>query len=386
METPDSLKLTFYSDVGVGNSPTNFCNILPYPLDLSQNLYEIGIEQVQFESIPNAQVNKPPKPKPPPKSAEPKLINGPIGPQTITVWETHREPIKCLYPSRKNLKGFVSAIGEGIMKAVPQLDFKLSVREVSETQIQLTVKLSDNERFLELSRQLAKMLGFSRETWRNGTTTGKVIDLSVYDEQDKPSEAIINLCKIKQTDNVQVPAPNWGYQSFVENLHNAIASETTAYIGIFTHDLSDRVYIDFIVYEVGEGFKLSSQMNALLEFEKDQVVKQNTFVIVPKKNFLPIPPPPIPPPPFDADKFVYILCDLIEPQIVGDRQFPVLATLSRDKNKKSVSERFPSVHFLCARRQVAYLVRIQITDRLGNPLPSTPDSTSSVTLWLRRAM
>src|SRR3954471_9909893 len=82
--------------------------------------------------------------------------------------------------------------------------------------------------------------------------------------------------------------------------------------------------------------KFSPDMNALLEFPADFVFDKNTAFLVHKKNFEPKKPvpPPNPSPVFYPDKFVYVLCDLVETQILGDRQLSALTVLLRETNTR----------------------------------------------------
>jgi hypothetical protein len=130
------------------------------------------------------------------------------------------------------------------------------------------------------------------------------------------------------------------------------------------------------MYTEGETMQLSPTMNELLNLKKNYIFDKSITLTVPKSNFIPSPTPPPPTPIIvDPDKFTYVLCDLIEPQILGGSLIPALAVLPRGTNIVAVREKYNPVSFLTPRRQLVSSVTIRLVDRNLNPLPLSKETS-----------
>ena len=377
----ENFNLTLFSDVDSDkftNTSTSFTNSLPFPLDLSEGRLEVGLAEIKFQSDA--------PPAPPSLTATPVTVKKsvmPIGPQDITVWEQVESIIRCTYPGRHTLSGFIGSINTEIAKE-GKLDLKFQEKVISDSKSQFTVTFKrDIKSWIQITQEFAELIGLKSLRIEEGTTTGEPVDDSIYDKLGKPDSTEFKICHFIQTVVKTAATTGVGFDTFLDVWENAISTLKFASIG-FSHSYSgDFVILEVLMYTEGEKMKLSPIMNELINQARDYIFDHTVVLTFPKSNFIPTPTPPTPKPIFvDPNKFTYVLCDFIEPQIAGSALIPALAVLPRASTKTLVEKTFDPVYYVTPLRQVVSSVTVRIVNR--NLVTLKPDEEiSSCTLRFR---
>lgn len=376
--------MSLFSDVDCdkfpSNSPVDFRNSVPIPFDLTRGDYEVGLKDILFESLPPKQ-KKVTQPVKPTKVADTK---GPIGDQSIDVNHKLSTRFEFEYPTRISFNGYVAAINEGIQKTAPHLGLTFQFRSIKEkAKIKVTLQESGG-RWIELSEQLANLIGFKDRKITHGEHEGDLVLQSAYDDAGKPDLAELFSCHLEAKETV-MKAPDWGVRNFINSWLSALEAIKVESIGIRHKITGDDVFLTVYMYVPEETMKLPVAMNNLLNLPTSYSFSGTTNIIVPKSKFEkpPLPPPPSPPPVYDPEKFLYVICDVGEDQIVGSCLVPALATLPREKDKKLIQQTFVPVSYVNSRRQLVSSIGVRITNRnLQNLSPS--DVQTYCTLHFKR--
>lgn len=375
--------VTLFSDSNNQEFPSNksnsFRNTLPVRLDLSEG-FEVACKQIRFEYIP----------RPPPLTSTAKeeavATPTPIGPQKFSVWEPFKVEYSYAYEKRETLSGLLSYINTENTRRFKKFPLVLYIDYIDETSIEVTVDLqAPKGHWIEFNEQFAQFIGFDSTKIEAGTHKGKAVDIEVYNKFDRPEYVTLLYYHIEENDNVVMQSPKtFGFEAFFDVFHDAIFA-TKASIGLFHSYFDEKVILSVVFYEPWEKIKLTAELNKLMELPEDFVFDKDTTIIFSERNFDPDAPAPKPAPPMGSDGFIYVLCDICEPQILGGSFHPSVLVIPAPPNKEVVSREFESVSFVPAKRQDVNSIGIQLVDRYLNPIPESK-IVSYCTLCIRRAV
>ncbi|OXA48410.1 hypothetical protein Fcan01_16956 [Folsomia candida] len=363
---PDSFSVTIISDEQCfwfpGNTSTDFRNLINGLIEFRTGLIQFGLSEIFFDCPAYD-----PKPV---EAKKPKLaLTTGFGTQDITVYRILL--IETLnYESDKilNIIKLIELINELNIRL--GIKFLLEMAFTDQETFHIKIKQNIPDRFIRLPQEFAKCIGFDTTDFPTGTYTGKPVRMEgCYVDPGVPLKLIITENRWEQNAVVTAPTTDKDFDELLSAIINAI-TPTKVKIGFVHEQVNDSIFLDVTFYEGDIKLKLSEEINLLFGLEKDFVFVKSTNIVIPIQNFSPgTPSADIICPDRDDNSFVYILCDIVQPQLVGGKLVPAIAVLNRDPTRQRVYRVFDPVTYLTPKRQQVEWIHIQIVDRNLEPLP-----------------
>lgn len=141
------------------------------------------------------------------------------------------------------------------------------------------------------------------------------------------------------------------------------------------------------MYQSDLKFHLPQAINIYLGIESDFIFEKDyTEIPIPRGPDTPIiPPQPEPNVPIIDSNIGIVLCDIVQPQVIGGTLAPVLRILRFNSDLKGTHDvKFSPVSYLTLQKTDISSIQIRIVNSVGQVLPSSNNQTIAVLHFRRK--